>query len=446
MIKKLYKKTLGHKIFLGFIIGVIVVVCTVLLMLTPIGGGVIKKFIEMKIDKYIPGAEVTYLDYGVNNFSLALKKGHNIIKIYGEMFPLNAMYEGNIENLSEFSPYYQGKVALSGKLYTNKDKIIVEGMSFFANGYMNFKVALDDSVALDARGSDFDLPKILYMVKINYPWVDGKTDLFISKQKDGIFHIVAKTSGEYKRTLATGFKAVTEINMKHRNNLRFSSKISSGIGYFSISGISDDNRWKYSFTAEKIKLSKLKPVLLYPLHNTVDFQGSYDSSNDVLKFKGNGFEGFYDTKIELTFKMDARRFFSYIGMLQLLNGEISGTVKINDKFGTFDIVSNNTQFLNNWLIKRVYYLTGVDLSKEKTGKVFFKGYFDKNQAVFDMLSTNQNISISVKKGKFIYPDKYDMVIYLRKGNNVFKMLLKNGKIKMLEKRDFRERDNKILVF
>jgi hypothetical protein len=132
--------------------------------------------------------------------------------------------------------------------------------------------------------------------------------------------------------------------------------------------------------------------------------------------------------------------------MQILDGDISGTVKIYDKLGTFDIVSNNTKFLNNKLIKKIYYLTGINLSKENTGKVFFKGMFDNKHAVFDMLSTNQNISISIKKGEFTYPDKYHIIVYLRKGNNVFKLLLENGKIKVLEKRDFRQVDNKILVF
>ncbi|GAB6074844.1 hypothetical protein [Nautilia lithotrophica] len=446
MLKKLYKKTLGYKLFLGFLIGIGAVILLILLMLTPIGSGVLKKVIESKIDRYIPGAEITYLDYGVNNFSLAAKKGHNIVKVYGAIFPLNAMFEGNIENLSELSPYYQGKMNLSGKIFIDRDDFVIEGMSFFANGYMNFKVKLNDKVSLQAKGSDFDLKRLLYILKINYHWVEGKTDIQIDKEKNSLFNVVFKTDGEYKKRVNTKFKAITNIKMKHKDNLNFDSEINSEIGIISLNGEVHNEKWGYKFKATNIDLLKLKPILLYPFKEITYFTGAYESSNDVLKFKGKNFEGFADSKIELTFKMNGKEFFKYLGILNILDGKISGTIKINDKFGTFDIVSNDTKFSKNNFTNRLKYLIGIDLSKENTGKVFFKGHFDKDRVIFDMLSTNQNISLSVKKGKFIYPDKYDIVLYLRKDNNVFKILLKNGIIKVLEKRDFRERDNKILVF
>jgi len=413
--------------------------------LTPIGSSVLKKVIESKIDKYIPGAEITYLDYGVNNFSLTAKKGHNIIKAYGANFPLNAMFEGNVENLSELSPYCQGKMNLSGKFYFDRDNFVVEGISFFANGYMNFKVKLNDNVSLQAKGSDFDLRKLLYIIKINYPWVDGKTDLQIDR-KEKLFNILFKTAGEYKHKIDTNFQAVTNVEMKHKNSLKFVSDIDSDIGKIVLNGKVNNDKWGYTFKATDINLIKLKPLLLYPFKETANIEGVYESSNDVLKFKGKNFEGFADSKIEITFKMNGDKFFKYLGILDLLKGKISGTIKINDKFGTFDIVSNDTSFLKNQFTKRLYHLIGIDLSKENTGKVFFKGYFDQNRVIFDMLSTNQNISLSVKKGKFVYPDKCNLVLYLRKNNNVFKILIKNETIKILEKRNFRERNNKILVF
>jgi len=443
---KLNKKTSGYKLFLVFLLSLGAFFLIILLMLTPVGNSVLKKVIESKIDRYMPGAEITYLDYGINSFSLAAKKGHNVIKIYGEMFPLNAMFEGNIEDISEFSHYYQGKMNLSGKIFIDSDDFVIEGISFFANGYMNFKVKLNDEVSLQAKGSDFDLKKILYMLKINYPWVEGKTDIEINKKKDSLFNIVFKTDGKYKKRINTNFKAVTYVKMKHKDNLNFDSEINSEIGILNLKGNVNHKKWDYKFKASNVDLLKLKPILLYPFKTIVNFTGAYESSNDVLKFKSKNFEGFADSKIELTFKMNGKEFFKYLGILNILDGKISGTIKINDKFGTFDIVSNDTKFTKNRFTDRLKYSTGIDLSKENTGKVFFKGHFDENRVIFDMLSTNQNISLSVKKGKFIYPDKYDIVLYLRKDNNVFKILLKNGIVKVLEKRDFRERDDKILVF
>ncbi|AZV47364.1 hypothetical protein C3L23_08785 [Nautilia sp. PV-1] len=442
--KKFHKKTLKYKVLLGFLVGMGIAIFLILLMLTPVGSAVLKKVIETKIDKYMPGTEITYLDYGVNNFSLVAKKGHNVVKIYGALFPFNAMFEGNVQKLSDLSPYFQGKMNLSGKIYTDRNNIVIDGMSFFANGYMNFKVNIDDKVDMDAKGSDFNLQKILYMLKIDYPWVSGQTDMQINKH-NSVYKAVFKTTGEYKNRIKTDFKAVTDLNIKN-HNVSFNSNIESGIGNIILNGRIFNDYWESKFKAENLDLNKLQPILLYPFKEKTDMHGIYESSNGVLKFKGDNFEGFADSRIELTFKMNGKQFFSHIGVMQILDGDISGTVKIYDKLGTFDIVSNNTKFLNNKLIKKIYYLTGINLSKENTGKVFFKGMFDNKHAVFDMLSTNQNISISIKKGEFTYPDKYHIIVYLRKGNNVFKLLLENGKIKVLEKRDFRQVDNKILVF
>jgi hypothetical protein len=443
---KKIKKTFGYKILLGFLVFLGIAILAALLMLTPVGNSIIKTVIESKMEKYVPGAEITYLDYGINNFSLAAKKGHNVVKVYGALFPLSAMFEGNIENLSELTPDYRGKMNLSGKLYTRNRNLVIDGMSFFANGYMNFKTELNNGVSLEAKGSDFDLKRLLYMAKIDYPWVEGKTDVTVNKRFNAPYKIKFQTTGEYRNKLDTTFKAVTTVNMKNRRDLKFTSDIDAGIGNILLNGYVTPQKWGYKFHVRELNLSKMKPVLLYPFKSTTDIEGVFDSSNGVLKFRGENFEGFEDSKIELTFKLNARKFFEYTGIDGLFKGDVSGTLKIKDSSGTFDIVSNNTQFLSTSFIKRLYRVTGIDLAHENIGKVFFKGYFNKRETVFDMLSTNQNISLSVKGGEFIYPDKFDIVLYLRKNNDVFKILITNSAIKVLEKRDFRDKNNEILVF
>ena len=445
---ELHENRWGYRFILGLLISIGAVILIVLLMLTPLGSGLLKKVIESEINGYIPGAEVTYLDYGINNFSLVVKKGHNEIKVYGAVFPLNAMFEGNIENLSEISHDYRGQMSVSGKIFTDKDGFIMDGMSFFADGYMNFKVKLNDNKieSLKAKGSDFDIKRLLYIVKINYPWVEGKTDIQINKKKDSLFNVLLRTDGIYTKKIKTGFKAVTNIKMKHKNNLIFDSEVNSKIGIIDLKGGLHNTKWEYKFKATNVDLLKLKPVLLYPFQKMVNLTGAYESPNDILKFKNKDFEGFENTKIELTFKMNSNEFFKYVGTSNIFKGKMSGTVKIDDKLGNFNIVSDDTKFYKNGFTERLKYLTGIDLSKEEIGKIFFKGYFDKNRVVFDMLSTNQNISLSIKKGKFVYPDKYHIVLYLRKANNIYKILLTNGTVKVLEKRNFRKTNNKILVF
>jgi len=446
MFKKFYKKSWGHRILFGFLVAVATIVVLILIALTPIGSGVLKKVLESKIDRYIPQAQITYLDYGVNNFSLVIKKGHNILKVYGAVFPLSAMFDGNIEDLSELSPYYQGKMNLSGKIYIDKENVVIEGMSFFAQGYMNFITRLNDDVILHAKGSDFDIQRLLYILKFDYPYISGKTDIKIDKNENSKFNVVFKSSGKYKKQISTDFKAITKVTMNHKNRFDFTSKIFSDVGDIDLSGKYLDGKWGYDFKSDDLSLGNMKPVLLYPFKGITSIHGSYESTNNILKFKGRDFEGFYDNRIELTFNTDAKDFFRYIGIKQILNGHISGTLKINEKFGSFDIVSNDSKFLPNKTLKRLRYLIGIDLSKEKTGKIFFKGYFDSKKAVFDMLSTNQNLSISIKKGVFTYPDNYKYILYIRKGNKVYKIQVNNGRLRVLERRDFRERDNKVLVF
>ncbi len=445
MFKRKYKKTVS-KVVLAVLVVLAFIILSGLIMLTPLGSSIIKSVLESKIDRYIPGVEVTYLDYGVNNFSVAAKKGHNTLKIYGVLFPLNAMYEGDIANVSELTPYFQGRMNLSGKVYIDRNEFAVEGMSFFANGYMNFKTYLNnDNIRLKAEGSEFDLQKLLYMLKIKYPSVSGKTDMSVEKSK-GVYTGEFKTAAHYNGRIKTDFTAFTVAKMKCMDNVAFNSQIKSGIGKIFIKGMLNTENWKYEFDAPDINISKLKPLLLYPFKGVVQLKGSYDSSNDIIKFKGRNFTGFYDSRLEANFNMDAKQFFEFMGVEQFLNGNISGTVKINDKSGTFDVVSGGTLFINSGFVRKIYYLTGVNLSKEEMGKVFFKGFFDAKKIVFDLLSTNQNVSISVKKGVFEYPDQYNVILYIRKNNDIYKLKITDKGIKLLEKREFRKQNNKILIF
>ncbi|WP_456479194.1 hypothetical protein [Nautilia sp.] len=440
------RKKMKYKIFWGIFILLLTVILSVLLMLTPVGSFVFKNVIESKIDKYIPGAEITYLDYGVNNFSLGIKKGENFIKVFGAMVPLNAMYEGDINNLSDFSKYFRGKMNISGKLFSEKGEYVLDGLAFFADGYMNYRLGINEHIFLKAAGKDFDIQKIFYMLKIKYPWIAGKSDFYVNKKKQGPYYIKIDSKGEYSKRIYSDFAAKSEIVLKSPEEFMFKSGIKSDVGNIFLHGRFNSGRAECSFNVKSLDLSKLKPVLLYPFHKKIDVKGTYDFSNGVFKFKGNDFEGFCDTRFEITFKTDADKFFDYLGILKLLKGNISGTLKIYDNFGTFDIVSDNTVFLKNAFTKRLYRITGVDLSKEKTGKVFFKGRFDSKKAVFDMLSTNQNVSISVKKGKFYYPGGYDFILYLRKNNDIYKIKINKKEMRVLEKRNFREKDNKVLVF
>jgi len=430
-------------VFIFTVVGVLLLIG--LMIFTPLGNTIIKKIAESKIDKYIPKAKVTYLEYNFNNFSLTARKGDNDFKIYGEIMPFNAMFEGNIKNLKELLPSYRGKADVKGKIFTKNGDYIVEGIAFFADGYMNFKAKLNNGIGFSGNGKDFDVKKLLYMLEINYPWVQGKTDLLLNGTNSKI-NAVFKTKGIYKKKLSTSFKAVTQVNIKHKGSLHFYSNIDLSMGNIKLNGKIYNGNCNYEFNASHIDLFKLKPVLLYPFRQYVDLKGEYDSSNDAWKFKGENFEGFISSKTEITFNMNSKKFFNYIGLSKFIKSSMSGTVKINSESGTFDIVSNNTKFLQNDLLKKIKHLTGIDLTKENPKKIFFKGSFDKNHLVFDMLSTNEKISLNVKKGEFVYPDQYNIVLNLRKNNDIFKILLKNNQIKILKHKNLQKGSNDILVY
>lgn len=413
------------------------------LFFTRIGNNLVKQYLTDKIDKYAKGARVTFLDYGLNSFSLNIKQQENTFKLYGELFPLNAMFEGDLENISLLFPEYRGNMQLNGKIWKKDGIYNVKGTSYFAQGDLNFVLTLG-KFSIYASGEDFDISKLLYMLKINNSFIKGLTDLKINGTAD-TYDIVLESKGEIP-FFNTEFKSFTKINAKNKNNFSFASHVVADMGTVDIKGYNSNKKCECSFKAKDVDLSYLKKFLIYPLHNKVNFDGRYNSLNGIFKFKSKNFEGFYDTHLELTFKMDSDKFFNYIGIKKFFKGIVTGIVKINKNRGYFDLVSDKSVLLKTTVIDKIRHLSGINLQKEKLSKIFFKGNFDNNGVVFDALSTNNIISVNIKQGKFNYNGNYDFILFIRKRGNIYKFKITNKSVKLLYKKTYSKNSDKILVY
>lgn len=446
MFKKYKKRKLKYKIVLGLGITVLLILVGGGVLLTPLGNGIIKKIIEDKIDKFIPGAEVPYLDYGINNFSLVVKKNSNIVKIYGTYFPINAMFDGNFEKIEEITSDLRGKMNVSGKIYKKQNIYHIDGVSFFAGGYLNFETFFQNgNYSFLGKGKEFELKRLLKMFYIDFPNIKGTTALNIRKE-NAFWNIDSEANGIFKRKINVKFNADSKIILKHKSDFVFKTTAKTDLGDFDLNGKVKHSSLECEFNISNLNLRKLKPLILFPLSGYVNIKGIYDSANNILKFKGKNFEGFVDESLEVTFKMNSKEFLKYLNITPVLKGNISGNVKIYDNKGEFDIVSDNSIFVKSRFVSEIYRLTGINLLNENKGKIFFKGNFNNDRVVFDMLCNDKGVSLNIKKGKYYYDGNYNFTVYLRNNNDIYKIFVHNNKYKILEKRILRDDDEKILVF
>ncbi len=442
--KKIFKSK--WSLFLTVIMGTIISVIVVLI--TPMGHNLVKNLIQLKVHKYLPNSKIVYLDYGINNFSLNIKYQKNILKIYGQMIPLNAMFESKIRNLQEILKDYRGKMNLNGKVYEEGGFLIFDGIASFAKSYLNFKVYLSDErlEKFNGSGNEFSIQDIFYMTYIDFPFIRGKTDMEINKTFSSPFLITFNSSGFINKKVSTDFSAITKIKMKNINDLDYEVNLKTDLGEFLLKGKKVYEKWAYDFKSDNLNLKKLKPVLLYPFAKKISLIGSYDSVDNIYKFKNEDFDGYKDGNIKISFKMSSNKFFEYLGFKRIFTGIVSGTLNISGNNGHFDIVSDNSVILSNFYTKKIKSLIGLDISGQKIGRVFMKGYFDNNHVNFDILSSDKNITFSVKNGIFDYKGRFDFILYIRQGSNVYKLRISNNKVDILEKKDVKEVDEKVMVF
>ena len=409
------------KIFL-WILAVLIVIGVVIL--TPVGKFIFKQFAEYEIEKYFPSTQITYLDYGFNNFSITLRNENNKFTVFGQMLPLNAMYEGELNDIFKILRPYRGAFKINGIISSVLDTLAINGNIVLTGtgGVLQYKILKNNknNTYVDAKGKDIDTKKLLYMLGLDIKKdVEGKPDLtFLKHINQNFFNFKLKMKGKFKKIYS--FNMESDLKYLNRKTFSFVGNVESNIGNINILGEYDNAVWKLNYNAKNINLEKLN--LLYPFKGKISLKGTYNSANNILKFSNDKIKGAYTTDaMELGFSLNSKEFFQYLGLKKLFKAYISGTARIMSKSGTFEILAKNVMFYNSDLIDKIYKLTGINLNKSILNKVFIKGIFDKNMVVFDLLSSDKKVSISITKGKYYYNGKYKFTIVIRKNKKVYKI-------------------------
>ena len=414
-------------------------------MLSSAGTSLVKSLLQSEVSEILPGTEITYLEYDLKNFSVIFRNGDNKLSIYGEYYPLNAIVEGDFKRLSGITEDLRGDIKFNGKVIKKNGSYLFNGLATFAGGILNYECTYDGGLYIKADGSDFDIKRLLYMLKMDFPYVYGITDMSIIKNKDWI--VTLKSKGEYKKDLQFLFKSFSKLYVKNRQNIKFLSNIKTDMADAYLKGDYKNSVFKFNYDLKDLNVSKLKKYTLYPLKGKIDLKGTFDGRDYILKFENAYIEGFRQKgKTEINFKMPGSMFFNYLNIQNFLGGIITGNLKIKQEKGSFDIIDTKVKFKKNFYTKKIYALTGVDLTRENVGNLFFKGFFDRNGVNFEMLSKSRDITLNIKNGYFGYDGNFKLLIFIRKKDTVFKLLLKNNNVKLLNKKIYNQYSDEILVF
>jgi len=180
------------KIFL-WILAFLIVIGVVIL--TPVGKFIFKQFAEYEIEKYFPSTQITYLDYGFNNFSITLRNENNKFTVFGQMLPLNAMYEGELNDIFKILRPYRGAFKINGIISSVLDTLAINGNIVLTGtgGVLQYKILKNNknNTYVDAKGKDIDTKKLLYMLGLDIKKdVEGKTDLTVLKHFNEFFQLL----------------------------------------------------------------------------------------------------------------------------------------------------------------------------------------------------------------------------------------------------------------
>ncbi len=439
---KKYKK-------LAILIGSIIVVSFLTLILvynSPVGENFLKSYISSKL-KLLNRFEIEDFNYKWNSFSVILKKGSNYISIYGDLFPFDAIYEANLNNLEEIDKNFRGKIESKGTI-TYRNYAVINGNALMADGYGNLKLQCNNSCVGIFNGKSFDTQKLFYMIKLNFPYLLGRNDLNIIKKKD-LDKILFRFQGmvNYKNLIVLPKSIIlAKIKFKDRQNyeinatniskdinLKINSKEKNGKIFLKASGI--------------INLPVLRNVLLYPVTGKEKINFYYDNIGDILKFFSDNFKGYYaDNTINIQLNtLSAYKFFRYLYIKPFCHGNINGDIVIKQKEGEFNIISSNCKLIDNDIVKFIEKKVKRDIKNLKIA--FLKGKFDNKKLVFNILSKSDNFIISIQKGVYFYNGKYrynvDVII---DGNYKYVFKVDNNGIKLLKTLKSYKVEQKILVY
>jgi hypothetical protein len=400
---------------------------------SPIGENFLKNYISSKLG-LLKNFQLEKFNYKWNSFSATLKNGSNFILLYGDIFPFDASYEANFNNLEEITSELRGKLESKGVVNYIKNKTNIEGNAIFAGGYGKLKLKCDFDCIGSFNGKEFDTQKLLYMLKEPFPYLIGKNDLNLTINKH--FYVAyVNFTGDFKYKDKFYFQNVDlkgEIKIKDRNNKdivinAISDKAKVNLFY--------KERNKKFHIKGKIftNLEIFRKYVLYPVRGEKEIKFSYDNIGDILKFETDDFKGYVDKdNINIQFNnLDSKIAFNYLGLDPLFKGIVNGEISIKN-IGEFSFVINNMVLLNSRL--KHYIEKSIGLKMKKFNVMFLKGKFDKEKVIFNMLVKDKKLVASIENGVYFYNGDYKFNIDIIVDNNykyVFSVTNKKIKLKKL---------------
>ena len=441
------------KFLIGFLIFIFILLggSYVLIYKTPFGKKLVKNYVVSKLEflKH-NNFRVKIFAYDINSFSLELINKENKINIFGNLFPFKASYDANIINLSDINPKLKGALSSKGDLSYKNGLLFIKDSILFANGYGSLNFACNNKDCYgELIGDEFDIFSLFNMISLNYPYINGTTSLNIKKLPN---KIIIKSN--FIANLNKDFLKINDLKgnllltlLEDKTNLKISAN--SSLLDINLSGtIVNSNNYSLKGIA-LIDLSILRKILLFPIKSKELIEFTYDSSNRVLKYKGDFYDGsFFDNTLNVNInKMPTKIFFEKLHLPFLMKGIIDGSITIKGKRGYANLAVNNVVILNNLISNYIEKVSHVNIKKLKV--VLFKGEFDSKKVLFSLLSENKKFIFYFKNGKYDYDTKslsFD-IEFVIKNKEKYLFKFENNKLKLIKKiKLYIESDDKVLVF
>jgi len=410
---------------------------------SPVGAGIVKEYIFSKIT-FLKNFDIKSFNYSFNNFSIDLQKGKNTVRIFGNLFPFNAVYEAKLLELEKVTENFQGSMLSSGNIkYENC--VNVSGNAILADGYGEFLLKLDRELNGNFKGNGFNVQKIFYMLKLDFPYLVGNVDLDIDfVQNLAKTKFIQKGHLVYKE-IVIPIKLNGNIFVMDKENYKLQSKFLSSAGKGDIFLTNRAGSISFKGSVNHLDLSKLQNITLYPFKYYANLVFDYNEDDNILNFKSDNFEGYYNKALFIQLKhLPSSIFFKYVNVMPFIKGDVTGSISINEKEGEYNILFSNALFLPNSISKYVLRTSGANFAKKQT--IFIKGSFDKYHLVFNLLSKTKDYSVSIEDGLYSYNGNYNFTLVVVKNNRYYKYDVNNAGIKLVKVKNLNTTTSETLVY
>jgi hypothetical protein len=337
-----YKKFLIF--FLSFILSVVFLFW--IIFNTSVGKNLAKVYFQKEIDTYFPGIKIEKLIVNFNTFSVLLKENKNFYKLYGQIFPFDAILEGNMKEFIIGGKKFKENIILSGHvLKKNKSYLITSNVYFDDSvGFLNVNLSKrDKKINFVAKNVDIKY----FFNKFSIPYIkglDAKVELNALNYNNN-YIVAAQINGKYKNNI---LYSKIKFTFNSFNNILLKGMIESKVleGNFNANL---KNNFIYNSNFNKFDLSLVD--LIFPFRGIVSLELKKDES-DIIKFSSNHFKGFKDKDLNIEFSMPVEEFFYHINLDNIFTeGIVTGRILISKK-GFFNFIVQKAK-LKKYITKKL---------------------------------------------------------------------------------------------